>query len=80
MAFCSSMGLRIRTVGHTAALLSALLMLLLAPVMLLLAPAVALAQSADDKMLQALLASHGQEPLQSPPFTVDDTYILGQAL
>ena len=80
MASFSLMGLRTHTVGNTAALLSGLLMLLLAPVMLLLATADALSQSVDDKMLQALLASHGQEPLQSPPFTVDDKYILGQAL
>ena len=57
----------------TAALLSTFLLLLLAP-------AVALSQSVDDKVLRVLLASHGQTPLESPPFVVDDKYILGQAL
>ncbi len=47
---------------------------------LLLAPAAAFAQSADDKMLRALLAAHGQTPLESPPFTVDAKYVFGQAL
>jgi cytochrome c peroxidase len=56
-----------------AALLSAVLLLLLAP-------AIASSQTIDDKMLRALLASHGQTPLQSPPFKVDPKYILGQAL
>ncbi len=58
---------------NAAALLSAL-------IMLLLAPAVALSQSVDDKTLRALLASHGQTPLQSPPFMVSHKFKLGQAL
>ncbi|MDP6475212.1 MAG: cytochrome c peroxidase [Alphaproteobacteria bacterium] len=57
----------------TAALLSALLMLLLAP-------AVAVSGEAYDQALRALLASHGQTPLESPPFVIDDKYLLGQAL
>ena len=56
-----------------AAILAALLMLVLAP-------GVALSQSVDDKMLRAVLASHGQTPLESPPFVIDAKYILGQAL
>lgn len=48
--------------------------------MLLLVPAIALSQSVDDKMLRALLASHGQTPLESPPFVIDEKFILGQAL
>ncbi|MDA0231787.1 MAG: c-type cytochrome [Proteobacteria bacterium] len=48
--------------------------------MLLLAPGVALSQSVDDKMLRAVIASHGQTPLESPPFVIDAKYILGQAL
>ena len=40
--------------------------------LLLLAPAIASPQSVDDEMLRELLASHGQTPLQSPPFVVDE--------
>ena len=47
---------------------------------LLLMPSVALSQSVDDRMLRALLASHGQTPLESPPFVIDAKYTLGQAL
>ncbi len=47
---------------------------------LLLAPGSALSQSVDDKMLRTLLASHGQTPLESPPFVIDAKYTLGQAL
>ena len=54
--------------------------LLCALVTLLLAPAVALSQSIDDKALRALLDAHGQTPLETPPFTIDNKYILGQAL
>ncbi|MBT3927660.1 MAG: hypothetical protein HOF33_11805 [Rhodospirillaceae bacterium] len=57
----------------TAALLSALMMLLLAP-------AVAMSQSVDDKALRALLAAHGQSPLQSPPFMISPKFKFGQAL
>ena len=68
---------RIKAVRTTAAVLSAL-------VLLLLAPAVAQAQSVNDTVdnlgLRALLASHGQTPLESPPFVVDAKYVLGQAL
>lgn len=48
--------------------------------MLPLGPSVALSQSVDDSMLRALLASHGQTPLESPPLVINAKYILGQAL
>ena len=57
----------------TAAMLSAL-------IMLLLAPTIAQSQSVDNKMLRALLAAHGQTPLESPPFAVSPKFKLGQAL
>ena len=47
---------------------------------LVLAPALAFAQSAEDKMLRALLAAHGQTPLETSPFTVNAKYAFGQAL